>query len=475
MVDPGPRPAVTESGKYGKYPALLRVILLAISLTSGLFASPPDTCWTRAYSNGDYDDCFSVCQLSDGTYIAVGGMTISSSQTTDAWLLKLDAEGDTQWTRTYGDQYTDDAHAVQLTRDGGYIIAGSYGINNLPLNAPWLIKTDANGSTVWMKTYGFGFAYGVQQTFDGGYVLVADHYGYGVLLVKTDANGDTLWTAIYNGPDTIDEGYAVVQTPDSGLAALADSASYSTGGLWFLRTDANGDTLWTRRFWGDSGGRARVGQNSLAATADGGFAIVASTSTDYHSWHTRLIRLDGNGDTLWTRMYQGETEVGYTVQQTLDGGFVIAGTANNALTDGNDIWLVRTDGNGETLWTKTVGGPGNEHGYSVWQTSDSGYIVAGTTTSYGGTKAYFVKTTPDRGAGVEDEATNREGLPQSRHDRSLATVYDASGRRICRISNPAATGHRLPVGLTGRLAPGVYFIHSETGMATLRLKTVFIR
>jgi len=382
----------------------------------------------------------------------------------DAWMLKLDAKGDTLWTRTYGGPYADDAWSVQQTRDGGFIVAGSYGVSDLPLDAPWLIKTDANGDTLWTRTYGLGAAYDVRQTFDGGYVLVG-HCGGRFLMVKTDANGETLWTKLHSGPD--EEGYAVRQTQDSGYAALAKTESK----MWLLRTDLNGDDLWVKEL-----GNGSVRWNSLTTTTDGGFAVAALVGSVRLGSSNKLIRLNGDGETLWTRVYQSEPYYGYAVQQTVDNGFIIAGYAGDASADGADIWLVRTDADGDTLWTKTVGDEGTELTSSIWQASDSGYIVAGWTTSYGGTKAYFVKTKPDRAGGIEERTSDREKPSLPGRDRSRAIVYDASGRSACRLSDiEIDVPGQLLVRLTGRLQPGVYFVHVQDGQTTRRLKTVFIR
>ncbi len=432
--------------------------LLVVSLVSTVSALPPDTSWTRAYgADSEYDDCYSVCQTSDGTYIAVGTKS-SRPGLMDAWLLKLDADGDTQWTMTYGSQYADDARAVHQTRDGGYIIARSLGLSDLPLWGPWLVKTDANGATLWSRSYGWGLANGAQQTFDGGYILVGfvEMGDQRALLVKADTNGDTIWTRDFSGLDTEEVGYAVRQTPDSGYAVLANTVISGIGSLWLLRTDAKGDTIWTRRL-----GAVHANRNSLALTSDGGFAVAAHTdSLGQSAW---LARLDGSGNTLWTKVYQGELNNGVSaVQQTVDGGFIIAGIANNVLTDSNDIQLVRTDANGDTLWTKTVGGPGNQEGYSVQQTLDSGYIVGGTTASHGGTRAYFVKIRPDHGEAIGEETPSREKLTPSPGDRWHGSIYDVNGRRICSVSDLGPDIRFQPtVQRTGRLPAGVYFVTSD--------------
>jgi hypothetical protein len=261
-----------------------------------------------------------------------------------------------QWIKTFGGSGHEEGYDVQQTNDGGYIITGRNALGGL-----WLIKTDANGDTLWTKNI-FGFGHSVRQTTDGGYIITGSLHG-DVLLVKTNTNGDTIWTRTFNGHGVIapsnDWGSSVDNTSDGGyiIAGRENSAGFFTGSSWLIKTNANGDSLWTRIFGSGDGA-------SVRQTTDGGYVIAGYTlSTALDAW---LIKTDENGDTLWTKTFgDSGQDIGYSVQQITDGGYVIAGGTESYGAGGYDAWLIKTDENGDTLWTKTFGDSGQDIGYSV--------------------------------------------------------------------------------------------------------------
>ncbi len=229
----------------------------------------------------------------------------------------------------------------------------------------------------WSKAYGGSGkdrGYSVQQTPDGGFIIAGwtNSFSAGdadVYLIRTDAGGDTLWTRTYGGSYT-DCGYSVQQTSDGGFIVAGNTYFPGEGrDVYLIRTDASGDTLWTRTY----GGSGDNDGYSVQQTPDGGFIIAGQSHYDVY-----LIKTDANGDTLWTRTYGGTyIDEGRSVQQTSDGGFIVAG--NTAF----DVYLIKTDANGDTLWTATIHGDSTERAYSVQQAPDGGFIVAGWTNSFG--------------------------------------------------------------------------------------------
>ena len=288
------------------------------------------------------------------------------------------AHSDT-WTRTYGGIGFDFGREVQETEDGGFIIVGwtnSFGAGDYDV---YLIRTDANGDTLWTKTYGgtdYDWGYSIQQMEDGGFIIVGGTNSFGagdydVYLIRTDANGDTLWTKTYGGADR-EWGYSIQQTEDGGFIVAGFTRSFGAGGsdVYLIRTDANGDALWIKTY----GGVNSDWGNSIQQTKDGGFIIVGGTNSfgagDYDVY---LIRTDANGDTLWTRTYGSADydDCGASVQQTKDGGFIIVGGTRSFGAGDYDVYLIRTDANGDTLWTRTYGSADyDDYGASVQQTED---------------------------------------------------------------------------------------------------------
>jgi predicted secreted protein len=266
--------------------------------------------------------------------------------------------------------------------------------------------------TLCTRTYGGSdsdWGYSVQQTSDGGFMVAGNTESFGtgaedVWLIRTDATGDAPWTRTYGGGD-YDFGKSGQQTSDGGFIVTGYNRSFSGGecDLWLIRTDATVDTLWTRTY-GGSGGEAGW---SVQETSDGGFIMAGYTSSfgagGDDVW---LIRSDSLGRTLWARNYGGSLfDVGNSVQQTSDGGFIVVGETQSFGAGGGDVWLIRTDASGDTLWTRTYGGSDYDGGYSVQQTSDGGFIVAGVTDSFGaGSADVWLIRLASEVVSVEEEA-----------------------------------------------------------------------
>jgi len=355
--------------------ALILFLILALNLATE--AQPPDTLCTRTFGGNNDENGYIVQQTTDGGYVIIGTTESYGAGDDDIWLIKTDSNGDSLWTRTIGGPGDDTGFSGEQTNDGGYIITGHN--HNFGIEEPnvLLVKTNSQGDTSWTRTYGgVGEDFGrwVQQTIDGGYIIAGQTTNeyYNLWIIKTDAIGDTQWTRTY-GRQSIGIGYCVQQTSDSGYIFTGQSVDWSS--IWLLKINSSGDSLWTRFFEGP-------GWNSgycVQQTTDGGY-IIAGTTLSYSSgpndiW---LIKTDSNGDSLWTRFFGGsEYESGKSVQQTSDGGYIITGTSLSYGAGRSDIWLIKTDPNGDSLWTCILGINDYNIGNSAQQTYDDGYIVAG--------------------------------------------------------------------------------------------------
>jgi hypothetical protein len=361
--------------------------------------------WTKTFGGARADEGYSVQQTSDGGYVIAGYTQSYGAGGADVYLIKTDLNGDTIWTRTFGGSRDDYGRSVQQTSDGGYVIAGytnSYGAGGSDV---YLIKTDASGDTMWTRTFGgseWDIGYSLQQTSDGGYVIAGYTQSSGaggsdVYLIKTDASGNQAWATIVGGSE-LDVGYSVQQTSDGGYVVAGYTDSYGAGSddVYLIKTDLDGDTVWTRTF----GGTVDDYGYSVRQSSDGGYVITgyqdfASADTD----DVYLIKTDASGNQVWSQTFGSvNADAGYSVRQTSDGGYVIAGYTNAVDVSSDDVYLIQTDASGNQVWSRTFGGVSADAGYSVQQTSDGGYIIAGHTESYGAGSddVYLIKTNASR-------------------------------------------------------------------------------
>jgi hypothetical protein len=483
---------------------LLGILALCPSV---LLAQASDTSWTRTYGGSRSDAAYCVQQTPDAGYIITGHTRSFGGGSYEIYLIRTDQNGDTLWTKTYGGAGHDGSYSLDQTSDGNYIIAGHVGSSGPPYDDVYLLKVDDFGVTLWTKVYGgpqVDRAHAVQQTSDGGYIVAGytESFGAGIsdiYLLKTDANGDTLWTKVYGGSNS-DDAWAVRQTSDGGyvLAAFTSSVGAGSYDAYLLKTDANGDTLWTKTYGGIGADRVF----SIEQLPDGGYIATGYTGS-FGSGATDLylIRTNANGDSLWTKVYGG-TDYDYSrsVVPADDGGFMIAGFTASFGAGSSDVYLMKTDANGDSLWTKTYGESNDDQAYSIGKTFDGNYIIAGWTSSFGegSYDVYLLKMETDLVDVAAKELKqdcmnvsqwspnpfNGEASLQYRLPGSIparAALYDVEGRRV-RTLTLRTQGPGLHVlgwdgkEDNGRDAPsGMYFLKLEAGGCNVTRKVMLIR
>ncbi len=403
------------------------IFLIVFSIGSPSYSQSPEIIWERSYGGTANDHSYDIVPTILGGYIVLGrtesndGYVHGNKGNGDIWVLSLNAEGDTNWTQCYGGSENDGAGTLNRATDNGYIIDGNtfsfdgdvhgnHGESDI-----WILKIDDSGDTLWTKCLGgsgneFGF---LRRTLDNGYIIAGrsnsldgdvhgNHGDYDCWVVKLNADGDTLWTKSLGGSE-FDVAYAVNQTNDNGC--IIAGYSYSDDGdvhgihgleadCWIIRLDASGDTLWTKCY----GGSERDAPYSIIQTYDSGFIFAGYTESDDGDVHGHkasrdfwIVKLNSTGDTLWTKcLGSSDWDEAWSVIQTTDSCYIVAGevSANDGDVQGfhgqRDAWFVKLNPSGDTLWTKCFGGSALDWPYAIYETAIDEYIVAGYSSSSDG-------------------------------------------------------------------------------------------
>src|SRR2546427_8099342 len=244
----------------------------------------------------------------------------------------------------------------------------------------------------WVRTYGgsgIEQGYSMQQTSDNGFIVAGftDNSGMGdVQVLRLNSTGAVMWARTYGNPTAFDAAFSLQTMPDGGFVVAGITNGYAVNGLiagdfWVFKIDATGDIVWQHAY-GGSGADYAI---SMAKTSDNGLIVAGWTNSfgagGNDAW---LLRLDNSGGVIWQKAYGGTgDDMASTVEQTSDGGFIVAGSTNSSGAGGQDAWLFKLNPKGNIVWQKTYGGPADDHAISAQQTTDGGFVVAATTSSFG--------------------------------------------------------------------------------------------
>ena len=314
--------------------------------------------WQKVLKTDRFEHGYSVQQSSDGGYVIVG-KTTQITRLDDIIFIKVDANGNKTYEKTFGGAKYDIGHHIQQTTDSGYVIVGetqSFGTGDVnpwgDTNSDvWVIKIDSSGNVQWNKTYGGNHSqigHTIEETSDGGYIIVGTS-GIGVYLLKIDTDGNEIWRKIFENEHVNSGARDVKETSDGGfiIGGYTDSYLYSSGSYdgWLIKTDSSGEEIWNRTY-GMEGGEYI---NAVCLDSTGGYIFTGYTSSsDRINDNVWIVKTDSNGIEIWNLDFGGDKEErAYSVQETNDGGYIVVGHTISYRTEGNDVWLLKVDTEGK--------------------------------------------------------------------------------------------------------------------------------
>ncbi|HZW08738.1 MAG TPA: GC-type dockerin domain-anchored protein [Phycisphaerales bacterium] len=369
-------------------------MLAAASLAAGVEkATAQDQLFTRNYGGAAPDGAYDIEATSDGGFIASGFTESFSPGSISALsLVKTDANGDLEWSKTY-ELSSLETHgaAVEELPGGGYAVAGRAGANGG--FDSFLLRADELGNELWHEFYDAGDddrAHGLALTPDGGFILAGqawfgdDLFGsYDFYLVKTDANGAVEWTRVFEHDDSFASGNDValdVESVSTGGYILAGFTQSDVWAGWVIRTDELGNPVWDRVY--DPNGSSGE-MTSVEEVPAGGFILGGAYSTDFGDIDMALVRTDESGNPLWERTFGVDEadEGGEDARVMPDGGFMFVGMGAS-FAGGWDMYLVRTDAGGNQLWSDKHGGGSDDRAHAVAIGRDK-LVAAGWAWSFG--------------------------------------------------------------------------------------------
>jgi hypothetical protein len=448
----------------------------------------------------------------------------------DFWILKINSIGSIQWQKCFGGSSYDKANSIRQTYDGGYIVAGSTGSHDGDVDGNndtvsfhydfWIIKLDSIGAIQWKKCFGGSSkdeANSIRQTYDGGYIVAGStsshdgdvngnhdsiSYHDDAWIIKLDSVGGIQWKKCFGGSND-DEAWSIQQTLDSGYIYTGTtfsnngdvSGNHGFSDCWVCKLNSAGNIQWEKCLGGSNLDNAR----SIQQTIDGGYIIAGNTQSndgDVSGNHNStgqffdywIIKLNSIGVIKWQRCMGGSgQDIASDIKQTIDKGYIVSGwtQSNNGDVSGihgqdtiynsPDYWIVKIDSVGIIQWQKCLGGSGQDYAYSIEQSNDLGYIVAGSAQSNdgdvvgynGGEDVWIVKIGYDVGINKITETDELKIYPNPSDnyitigptgnlikEKSEIEIYNHTGQNIFNITTKITS---VTIDISG-FANGMYFI-----------------
>ncbi|MEO0136198.1 MAG: hypothetical protein ABIL86_01550 [candidate division WOR-3 bacterium] len=418
----------------------------------------PTIKWARIYGGENRDYARSAIECQDHGFIGVGATNSYGNGRYDIFIFKVDSLGYPQWTKALGGSGDDYGSGICPVSENTYFIVGTTFSAGHDRGDILLLKINEAGDSIGARVYGDTaeeWGYGITPTLDNNYLLwgTTNSSGAGnqdIFLLKIDSTGEVIWSKTYGGSED-DYAYCGVATHNHGAILTGKTYSFGNGGsdIITLKINAQGEVEWMSLYgtYFDESGFC------IQETLDSGYIVCGTAYFTLLGQEWCLLRYNQRGTLVWSR-FQGSlnNDTAFSVQEIGNNNYILAGNFSY------EMYTVRTDTAGLNLWTLIYGGPGTDCAYSIKKTSDDGYIIAGITNSYGAgdDNAYLVRTYPDQ-TGVEELSRKYPGSSNTFRifpspcrntvrisgylsNISNIVIYDIAGRRIKNFSLPKSEG-----------------------------------
>ncbi len=504
---------------FQKYFFIILMYFLMVVISVRYYCAVPDTLWTKIYDGEGQETFYNVKQTSDSGFICIGQTLSTTTYKSFLWLVKVDKNGETQWERKVAPKESNVWGADVIQDSTFYYSVGNYDSGSVSSHRKiYILKMDESGNIIWDRKLLYNYnnpnihnlgdrGSKLIKTF-GGNIIVLGTTSYvdtsktlfddDILLIKINTNGDTLWSRRY------DLGYlhaeyprSIIQDSDSGyviVGSVFTPFNSPWDDMFVAKVDKNGNMLWHRVYGGDGCDIA----TDIVQANDGGFAIVGrynenySSGTNHQLW---LLKIDSKGDSLWAKTYGGaDYDIGNSIALTHDGGFIMTGSYSHGYDSWyyEDVFVVRTDSIGDTLWTKTFGSNFSDVGYSIKRTYDNGYIICG---KYGA-DGYLIRLVPEKPVSVEDDKEKivnhnfelKQNYPNPFNPSTVIQyqipesgfvtlkVYDILGNEVATLINRKQKAGSYNINFNASaLSSGIYFYQLKTGKYVDTKKMILLR
>lgn len=395
---------------------IINLVIIPLSIISSISEGVSQT-FEISFGWMDDDKISSAAIAADGSVIICGTVLDSLTLKEDGMLTKISPEGEVIWAVRFGEPFPDEKpSAVAVSSSGDIIVAGSVGYTSM------LWKWTPEGNPIWAATiFGSHHLADIKVMGDTAYGLCGTA-GFQLFICATDTSGKLLWNNYLGGPDLdrYTTGNGITINSINGLTVCGNKSIYlHPGTASYIAAVKPDGSLWWQQMHGEDEDTEYA--RDLIQMPGGNYYFAG-----YHNNKGLLVRTNSGGQAIWQKYYGGNADESFvSLDSVASGGFICCGSTNNTSSGMWDVWLVRTDINGDTLWTRTFGGDYEDVGRYVKSLPDGGFLIAGYTNSYWneGYDFYLIRTN------AEGRVLTKAGISSTPERKKIRRVWHTTIRK----------------------------------------------